>query len=264
MTTPLIVIKNLTFKRGERLIFDDISITIPKGKITAIMGPSGSGKTTLLRLIGAEIKPDSGSILIDGENWFALSTTALCNVRKSMGLLFQSAALFSHLTVFENVAFPLRAHFNLSDDLIHEIVLMKLEIVGLRGASHLKPSSLSGGMARRVALARAIALDPMLVMYDEPFAGQDPISMGVLMRLIKTLNELLGLTSVIVSHDVREVCEIADVAYLLSSGKMIAEGSPVSLLDSSDPSVKQFMHGEPDGIVPFHYPRKAYDEDLFQ
>lgn len=262
MVDPYVSVEGLSFYRGNRAIFDDVTLHVPKGKITAIMGPSGSGKTTLLRLIGAQIKPASGRIVVNRQDMHHLSRKSLLDARKSMGLLFQSAALFTDLSVFDNVAFPLREHTKLDESLIRDIVLMKLESVGLRGASHLMPSALSGGMARRVALARAIALDPELMMYDEPFAGQDPITMGVLMRLIQQLNQLLNITSIVVSHDVAEVCSIADYAYLLVGGKIIAEGSPDELLYSSDPQVKQFMHGESDGIVPFHFPAKSYEAEL--
>jgi phospholipid/cholesterol/gamma-HCH transport system ATP-binding protein len=255
-------IKNLTFTRGNRIIFDDIDMTVQQGKITAIMGPSGSGKTTLLRLIGAQLNPDQGEIFVHGQNIHQLPRKALYEARRAMGLLFQSSALFTHLTVFENVAFPLREHTGLNYSMLRDIVLMKLEAVGLRGAADLMPEQLSGGMARRVALARTSALDPMLMMYDEPFTGQDPISMGVLVRLIKRLNELLHTTTIIVSHDVEETCSIADYIYLISGGKVIGRGSPLELMESSDPKVKQFMHGEADGAVPFHYPARPYMEEL--
>jgi phospholipid/cholesterol/gamma-HCH transport system ATP-binding protein len=262
LSNKLVKIKNLSFSRGERVIFDGIDIEIAKGKVTAIMGPSGTGKTTLLRLIGAQLVPDSGSVLVNGVNIHALSKAHLYQMRKMMGLLFQSGALFTNLTVFENVAFPLREHTNLNESMIRDIVLMKLEAVGLRGAAQFQPSQLSGGMARRAALARAIAMDPKLMMYDEPFTGQDPISMGVLVRLIKRLNQVLGMTSVIVSHDVAETCSIADRVYLISNGKVLAQGEPNQLLESDCPEVKQFMHGEADGAVPFHFPAREYTEDL--
>lgn len=262
MSNHWVEIKNLIFTRGNRCIFNDIDMTVERGKITAIMGPSGSGKTTLLRLIGAQIMPDSGSIRVDGQNMFRLSRKALYESRRKMGLLFQSSALFTHLSVFDNVAFPLREHTKLSNTMIRDIVLMKLEAVGLRGAAELMPAVLSGGMSRRVALARTMVLDPELMMYDEPFTGQDPISMGVLVRLIKRLNELLHTTTIIVSHDVEETCSIADYIYLISGGKIIGQGTPVELKQSTDPQVKQFMHGEADGAVPFHYPARAYTEEL--
>jgi phospholipid/cholesterol/gamma-HCH transport system ATP-binding protein len=255
-------IKKLTFTRDQRVIFDDINMTIEQGRITAIMGPSGSGKTTLLRLIGAQLTPDCGDILVQGQNIHQLSRKALFNARRNMGLLFQSSALFTHLSVFDNVAFPLREHTDLNESMLRDIVLMKLEAVGLRGAAYLMPEQLSGGMARRVALARTSALDPMLMMYDEPFTGQDPISMGVLVRLIKRLNELLKTTTIIVSHDVEETCSIADYIYLISQGSIIGQGTPLALMNSTDSKVKQFMHGEADGAVPFHYPAKPYVEEL--
>lgn len=255
-------IKKLVFTRGNRCIFDGIDMVVAQGKITAIMGPSGSGKTTLLQLIGAQLKPDSGEICVWGQNVHGLSRKALYKVRRSMGLLFQSSALFTHLSVFDNVAFPLREHTELSPSMLRDIVLMKLEAVGLRGAANLMPSQLSGGMSRRVALARTMALDPQLMMYDEPFTGQDPISMGVLLRLIKRLNELLQTTSVIVSHDVEETCSIADYVYLISEGQIIGQGTPKQMMESTEPQVKQFMHGEADGVVPFHYPARSYTEEL--
>jgi phospholipid/cholesterol/gamma-HCH transport system ATP-binding protein len=255
-------IRNLTFKRGERFIFNDVDLNIQRGKITAIMGPSGCGKTTLLRLIGAQVKPASGVIDVAGQNIPELSRDALFKLRSRMGMLFQSGALFTDLSVFENVAFPLRVHTALPESMIRDIVLLKLQAVGLRGARDLMPHELSGGMQRRVALARAIALDPDMVMYDEPFAGQDPMSMGVLMRLIKMLNVSLGLTSIIVSHDLHETASIADYIYLISNAKIIAHGSPDELMNSELPMVRQFMQGEPDGPVPFHFPGPDYAEDL--
>ncbi|WP_131781844.1 ABC transporter ATP-binding protein [Legionella gresilensis] len=262
MQNSLVQITNLTFSRGARIIFNNINMAVERGKITAIMGPSGSGKTTLLKLIGAQLKPDGGDILINGLNMHHLPRKELFKIRQKIGLLFQSSALFTHLTVFENVAFPLREHTKLNEDMIRDIVLMKLEAVGLRGAAHLMPAELSGGMTRRVALARTIALDPELMMYDEPFTGQDPISMGVLVRLIKRLNELLHTTTIIVSHDVEETCSIADYVYLISEGRFIGYGTPQELKESTVPQIRQFMHGEPDGVVPFHYPAKPLIEEL--
>jgi len=258
----LVTISNLSFRYHNRDVFRDVNINVPRGKIVAIMGPSGSGKTTLLRLIGGLLLPDTGRIAVNGVDVHQLKKAQLCALRKKMGLLFQSGALFSHLTVFENVAFPLREHTDLPAQLLHDLVLMKLEAVGLRGAAQMMPAELSGGMARRVALARAMALDPELMMYDEPFTGQDPISMGVLLRLIKHLNRLLNLTSIIVSHDVEETCAIADYVYLMAHGSIIGEGAPQDLLASTQPQVCQFMHGEADGAVPFHYPAKPYLEEL--
>ncbi len=255
-------INNLIFTRESRHIFNGINMLVKQGKITAIMGPSGSGKTTLLQLIGAQLTPDSGTIQVNGQNMHRLARKALYDARRDMGLLFQSSALFTHLPVFENVAFPLREHTQLNESMIRDIVLMKLEAVGLRGAAKLMPAQLSGGMARRVALARTIALDPELMMYDEPFTGQDPISLGVLVRLIKRLNQLLNTTTIIVSHDVEETCSIADYIYLISAGTIIGWGTPEELIQSSEPQVRQFMHGEADGVVPFHYPARSYIEEL--
>lgn len=262
MSEHWVEINDLTFTRDQRKIFNKVNMTVQTGKITAIMGPSGSGKTTLLRLIGAQLAPEEGSIVVHEQNIHQLPRNALYEARKEMGLLFQSSALFTHLSVFDNVAFPLREHTDLTESMVRDIVLMKLEAVGLRGASSLMPEQLSGGMARRVALARTCALDPKLMMYDEPFTGQDPISMGVLVRLIKRLNELLHTTTIIVSHDVEETCSIADYVYLISHGVVIGEGTPAELMASSNPNVKQFMHGEADGAVPFHYPAKPYIEEL--
>ena len=262
MSEPMVMIRSLSFKRGQRLIFDKVDLEMARGKVTAIMGPSGSGKTTLLKLIGAQLEPEEGTVHVNGQDIHQLSRNELFNARKKMGLLFQSGALFTHLSVFDNVAFPLREHTNLNEHLLRDVVLMKLEAVGLRGAAAMMPDELSGGMARRVALARAIALDPQLMMYDEPFTGQDPISMGVLVRLIRRLNELLGITTVIVSHDVEETCSIADTIYLIAGGRVIGHGTPEMLKASDDPRIKQFMHGEADGAVPFHYPAKSYMEEL--
>ena len=255
-------LKNLTFTRDGRRIFNGIDMVVQRGKITAIMGPSGSGKTTLLQLIGAQLTPESGVVRVNNQDVHKLPRKALYEARRSMGLLFQSSALFTHLSVFDNVAFPLREHTRLNESMLRDIVLMKLEAVGLRGAAHLMPAQLSGGMARRVALARTIALDPELMMYDEPFTGQDPISLGVLVRLIKRLNQLLHTTTIIVSHDVEETCSIADYIYLISGGKIIGQGTPEELVHSSEPQVRQFMHGEADGVVPFHYPARPYTEEL--
>jgi phospholipid/cholesterol/gamma-HCH transport system ATP-binding protein len=260
--TSFIKIRDLRFRRGERVIFDGVDMDIPRGKITAIMGPSGTGKTTLLRLIGGQLHPDAGTIEVDDLNVPNLRTKALYNLRKRMGMLFQTGALLTDLTVFENVAFPLREHTKLTESLIRNLVLMKLEAVGLRGARDLMPNELSGGMARRVALARTLVLDPMMIMYDEPFTGQDPISMGVLVRLIRSINDALNLTSIIVSHDVHETAEIADLIYVISNGKIVGKGSPNELKTSDSAWVKQFINAESDGPVPFHYPAPAYAEDL--
>lgn len=263
MSDSIVVVQNMTFSRGERKIFDNVSLSIPRGKITAIMGPSGTGKTTLLKLIGAQLYPEQGSILFDQQDLSKLSRQELYKARRKMGMLFQSGALFTNLSVFENVAFPLREHTNLSERMIRDLVLLKLEAVGLRGAYRLMPSELSGGMARRVALARAIALDPQIIMYDEPFTGQDPITMGVLIKLIKMLNDALGLTSVLVSHDVQEAASISDYVYLISGGQIIGEGKPNELYGSQDARVNQFMNGLADGPVPFHFPAPSLSQDLF-
>lgn len=261
-TTPLVEIRNLSFARGDRMIFDGIDMDIERGKVSVIMGPSGTGKTTLLRLIGGQIAPLTGSIKVDGVEVTKLSRSALFQLRKRMGMLFQNGALLTDMNVYDNIAFPIREHTQLSEKMIRTLVTMKLQVVGLRGARDLMPSELSGGMARRVAMARAIALDPMMMMYDEPFTGQDPISMGVLVRLIRELNDALGLTSIVVSHDIEEACSIADTVYLLSGGKLVAQGSAESLRESGSEWAKQFMNGLPDGPVPFHYPAPDYAEDL--
>ncbi len=259
----LVTIRDLSFSRGNKTIFDGISLTIPRGAITAIMGPSGTGKTTLLKLIGGQLIPDQGQILVDGQDVHQLRLKELYQLRKQMGMLFQSGALFTDMSVYDNVAFPIREHTRLSESMIRTLVLMKLEAVGLRGARRLMPGELSGGMARRVALARAIALDPMMIMYDEPFTGQDPISLGVLVHLIKTLNTSLGLTSVIVSHDVQETAAIADYIYVISDGQVVGEGSPEAIAQSDSDWVKQFMNGTPDGPVRFHYSDDNYQDDIF-
>ena len=254
--------RGLSFQRRERPIFDRVDLDIPRGKVTAIMGPSGTGKTTLLQLISGQLRPDAGHIEVDGVCVHQLQRRELYQLRQRMGMLFQSGALFTDLSVFENVAFPLREHTRLPERLIRTLVLMKLEAVGLRGARDLMPAQLSGGMARRVALARAIALDPQMILYDEPFAGQDPISMAVLVKLIRTLNDALGLTSVIVSHDVKETVAIADYLYLISAGRVVEHGTPQELDCSASPWVDQFMHARPDGPMSFHYPAPPYAADL--
>ena len=257
-----IIIDEVVFSRGRRRIFDGISLRVPRGKIVGIMGPSGTGKTTLLRLIGGQLKPESGIVEVDGRRIPQLSRKDLFDVRKSMGMLFQSGALFTDLSVFENVAFPLRIHTDLPNDMILDLVLIKLQSVGLRGASDLFPSELSGGMSRRVALARAIALDPRLIMYDEPFAGLDPIALGVVVQLIKDLNRVFGMTSIIVSHDIHETASIADLIYVISDGKVIGSGAPKELFEQDAPRIQQFIKGLPDGPVPFHYPATDFRAQL--
>lgn len=260
--TVLISIRGLSFHYGQRRIFDDIDLDFKRGAITAIMGPSGTGKTTLLRLIGGQIKPETGRVTFDGVDVHQQRRPALYALRKRMGMLFQNGALLTDLSVFENVAFPLREHTRLPESMIRDLVLMKLEAVGLRGARDLSAEELSGGMARRAALARAVALDPEMIMYDEPFTGQDPISLGVLMRLIRLLNDALGLTSIVVSHDVAEVLSIADQVYVLSGGKVIAHGTPDEVRQSTETKARQFLDGKPDGPVPFHYEAPSLIDDF--
>ena len=254
---------DVTFGYDRRAVLTGVSMTIPRGRVVAIMGGSGCGKTTMLRLIGGQLKPRSGRVMVGGQSVPDLDREALYAMRRKFGMLFQFGALFTDMSVYENIAFALREHTDLPEELIRDLVLMKLHAVGLRGAAQLMPSELSGGMARRVALARAIALDPMLVMYDEPFAGLDPISMGVAANLIRKLNDATGSTSLVVSHDVQECFTIADYAYLMSSGgKVVAFGTPDQLRDSDDAEVRQFIRGEPDGPVRFHYPARPLAEDL--
>jgi len=266
MATPtsesLVELQHLTFGYGERVILDDISLSVPRGKVTALMGASGGGKTTILRLIGGQNRAQSGQVLFDGQDITPMDQTQLYAARRRMGMLFQFGALFADLSVFENVAFPLREHTNLSDVLIRDIVLMKLNAVGLRGARDLMPSDLSGGMARRIALARAIALDPELVMYDEPFSGLDPISLGTAARLIRELNDSMGLTSIFVSHELEQTFAIADHVIILANGKIAAQGTPDSVRQSTDPLVHQYVHALPDGPVRFHYPGPTVAEDF--
>lgn len=263
-TTPLIALQDVRFAYGNRPILDGISLAIARGQVTAVMGASGGGKTTVLRLLGGLIQAQTGKYLFDGQDVTHAQAAQLYAMRRRMGVLFQHGALFSDLSVFENVAFPLRELSALPEDFIRSIVLMKLNAVGLRGARDLKPSQISGGMARRVALARAIALDPELVLYDEPFAGLDPISLGTAARLIRQLNDSLGLTSVIVSHDLDETFAIADQVIVLANGRIAAQGSPDEVRNSTDPLVQQFVQAKSDGPVHFHYPAPSVAEDFLQ
>jgi phospholipid/cholesterol/gamma-HCH transport system ATP-binding protein len=246
----------------KRPVLRGIDLAIPRGRLVAIMGGSGCGKTTILRLIGGQLRPQAGTISVAGEDVASLDREALFALRRRIGMLFQFGALFTDMSVFENIAFPLREHTELQEELIHDLVLMKLNAVGLRGAAQLRPSELSGGMARRVALARAIALDPMLVMYDEPFAGLDPISLGIVGQLIRRLNDALGITSIVVTHDIYESLKIVDYIYFVSEGRIIAQGTPDEVRASSDAFVRQFVDGAPDGPVPFHYPAKSLKEEF--
>jgi len=261
-SSALVELRDIRFGYGDRVILDGISLTVPRGKVTALMGASGGGKTTVLRLIGGQYRAQSGSLTFDGQEISTLDQAGLYAVRRRMGMLFQFGALFTDLSVFDNVAFPLREHTDLSESMVRDIVLMKLEAVGLRGARDLMPSEVSGGMARRVALARAMALDPQLVMYDEPFAGLDPISLGTAARLIRQLNDTLGLTSVIVSHDLDETFHIADQVIVLANGKIAAQGTPDEVRHSTDPLVHQFVSAAPEGPVRFHYPGPTVAQDF--
>ena len=268
-THPLVELQDLSFGYGERLILDGVTLSIPRGKVTALMGASGGGKTTVLRLIGGQYRAQKGQLLLHGaqhgqdvQDMGKADARALYAARRRMGMLFQFGALFTDLSVFDNVAFPLREHTDLPPALVRDIVLMKLNAVGLRGARDLMPSEISGGMARRVALARAMALDPELVMYDEPFAGLDPISLGTAARLIRQLNDTMGLTSVVVSHDLEETFHIADKVIILANGKIAAQGTPDEVRHSQDPLVRQFVNAEPDGPVRFHYPGPTVAEDF--
>ncbi len=258
----LVEIDNLHFAYGENVIFRGLSLKVPRGKLVAILGSSGSGKSTLLKLIGGQVKPSSGAVRMAGQVVHELDSTALYALRLKMGMMFQTSGLFSDLTVYENIAFPLREHTDLPEDLIRRLVLMKLHAVGLRGASQLMPSDLSGGMSRRVALARAIATEPMLAMYDEPFAGLDPISLNVIAQLIRRLNDALGTTSIVVTYDVSESLKLVDYIYVIDDGKLAGSGTPAELLASEEPFLKQFLHALPDGPVKFDLPARPMAEDL--
>lgn len=259
---PLVQLRNVTFGYGERVVLRDLSLTVPRGKVTALMGASGGGKTTVLRLIGGQVRAQQGQVLFDGQDVGQMEHKALYAMRRRMGMLFQFGALFTDMSVLDNVAFPLREHTDLPEALVRDIVLMKLHAVGLRGARDLMPSEISGGMARRVALARAIALDPELIMYDEPFAGLDPISLGTAARLIRTLNDALGLTSILVSHDLEETFRVADQVIILGAGGVAAQGTPEEVMANPDPLVQQFVHARPQGPVPFHYPAPSLEQDF--
>ena len=261
-TRPLIEIHDLDYARGHRQIFKGLNISMARGKVTAIMGPSGTGKTTLLRLITRQLVPDRGTILVDGIDIATLDQTELYKLRRRFGMLFQNGALLTDISVFENVAFPLREHTRLPNRLIRHIVLTKLHAVGLRGAADMMPAELSGGMARRVALARAMVMDPEILIYDEPFVGLDPISMGVIVRLVRKMNDALGITSILVSHDVQEIATVSDCSYLISDGRVAASGSPDELHNTSSELVRQFMHGMADGPVAFHFSAPDYAEQL--
>ena len=259
---PLVDLRHVTFSYGDRVILRDVSLTVPRGKVTALMGASGGGKTTILRLIGGQAKAQAGQVLVNGADVGTMNQAQLYAARRRMGMLFQFGALFTDMTVFENVAFPLREHTDLAEPLVRDIVLMKLQAVGLRGVRDLMPSQISGGMARRVALARAIALDPELIMYDEPFAGLDPISLGTSAQLIREMNDAMGLTTIIVSHDVEETFKLADQVIILGPGVVAAQGTPDEVRNSTDPLVHQFVNALPQGPVPFHVPGPSMEEDF--
>ena len=258
----VVEIDNVDFAYGKRAILKGISLNVPKGKVVAIMGGSGCGKTTLLRLIGGQLAPSKGMVRVDRQNIASLDRDGMYAMRRKMGMLFQFGALFTDMTVFENIAFQLREHTTLPEDMIRDLVLMKLNAVGLRGTAKLLPAELSGGMARRVALARAVALDPMLIMYDEPFAGLDPISLSVVGQTIRKLNNALGATSIVVTHDIVESMQIVDYLYFVSDGVIVGHGTPDEIRNSEEPFVKQFVHAELDGPVPFHYPAADFSEQL--
>ena len=260
--TDLVEVSDLHFSYGALSVFSGLSLRIPRGKLVAILGGSGSGKSTLLKLIGGQLAPDRGSIRVDGKRVHELTTHDLYALRRKMGMMFQASGLFTDLSVYENLAFAVREHYDLPEELIRALVLMKLDAVGLRGARDMMPGDLSGGMTRRVALARAIATDPMLAMYDEPFAGLDPISLNVIAGLIRKLNDALGLTSIVVTYDVSESLKLVDYIYVIAEGKLMGEGTPDDLLASEDPYLKQFLHSLPDGPVRFHFPAQPINEQL--
>lgn len=260
----LVEIRDLNFQYDNRPILTGINMKIPRGKVVAVMGSSGCGKTTTLRLIGGQLRPSSGEVRVDGQVVHELDAAGLYGLRRRMGMLFQFGALFTDMSVYDNIAFQMREHTDLSEGLIHDLVLMKLHAVGLRGAHRLMPAELSGGMARRVALARAVALDPMLIMYDEPFAGLDPISLSIIGELIRKLNDVLGASSIVVTHDVQESLKIVDYVYFVSAGKIVAEGTAEEIKRSTVPYVHQFVWGEADGPVPFQYPSRPYGEQLME
>jgi phospholipid/cholesterol/gamma-HCH transport system ATP-binding protein len=264
MTDNIVEIDNLSFSYNNRLLHQGINMRFPRGKVVAIMGGSGSGKTTLLRLIGGQLKPKIGCVRVDGKVVHEQDDAGIYQLRRKMGMLFQFGALFTDLSVFDNVAFPIREHTDLPESIIRDLVLLKLNAVGLRGARDLMPAELSGGMSRRVALARAVALDPAIIMYDEPFAGLDPISMGVILNLIRRLNDALGATSIVVTHDVHETFAMVDYIYFVSDGRVVAEGTPKDMQESQIPFVHQFVHGEADGPVPFHYKAPDYRQDMLR
>lgn len=262
LSDTLIEVRDVEFSRGDRPIFRDLDLTITQGQVTAIMGPSGTGKTTLLQLITRQLNPDKGQVIVAGDDIATYGKTDLYSMRQRMGMLFQNGALLTDMSVFENVAFPLREHTGLGERLIRNVVLMKLHSVGLRGAAYMMPGELSGGMARRVALARAMVMDPALLIYDEPFVGLDPISMGVIAKLIRQMNDALGITSIVVSHDVHEIGEVADYSYVIADGKVAASGRPQDLKKESSELVRQFMLGLADGPVAFHYDAPDYEQQL--
>jgi phospholipid/cholesterol/gamma-HCH transport system ATP-binding protein len=262
MTQNAVEVRDLAFSHGDLQVFRGLSLDIPRGKVVAILGSSGSGKSTLLKLIGGQLRPARGSVTVGGRNVHQLGTDELYKLRLEMGMMFQTSGLFSDLSVYENIAFPIRENFDLPEEVVRRMVLMKLHAVGLRGARDMKPGDLSGGMARRVALARAVATDPKLMMYDEPFAGLDPISLNQIVELIRSLNEALGLTSIVVTYDVQEALKVAEYVYVINDGSVLGQGTPQEIASSSDPYLKQFVNALPDGPVRFHFPAAAIADDL--